>query len=223
MSNTQVNNNYISLESDKKSTFDIDYKQQAKDLLLFQFKDKPKTNGLLDGLLAPTVEINKLSIDMVDKYNIMTAEGKQLDNIGKLLNVTRNATETDDLYRGRILARITINRATGTAPNLIDNLKLLIPNVRFSVIEIFPASVQVLIFGVQSVVDKDLVNDLVPIGVAGIFFSNPYEDKDVWELSNADSFGEIPNENENPLSILPDVADIPTSNLVLMDIAFVSA
>ena len=221
MSNTQAN--YISLTSDKKSTFDIDYVQQAKDLLLFQFRDKPKTNGLLEGLLEPTKEINQLSIDMVDNYNIMVAQGTQLDNIGKLLNIIRRGVEPDDVYRSRILARITINRATGTAPNLVDNLKLLLPNVRFTVIEVFPASVQVLIFGIQNVVDKDLVNDLVPIGVSGIFFSNPYEDKDVWELSNADSSGTIPIENENPLSILPDVAGIPTSNLVLMDIAFISA
>ena len=220
MSNLPVD--YDLLSSEKVATFDIDYVQQAKDLLLYQFKDKPNTNGLLEGLLEPTIEFNQVATDIVDKYNLRTATGKQLDNIGKLLNVSRN-NDDDDTYRNRVKSRITVNRATGTLPNLIENLNILLDGKRFTVIEIFPATVQVLVLSPQTIIDEQVVNALLPIGVGGVFFANPYQDKDIWELSNTDESGVIPPENENPNSILPDVADINNSNLVIMDVAFVSA
>lgn len=201
-------------------TYDKDYKAEALSLLLPQFDNSPKLKGLIEGSLEPSTSFQSGLNQLIDAYNLNDAEGLQLDRLGKLLNVERQDRSDAD-YRAAIKARIIINKSTGSGKNLIEMLKLMLgDSVNFKVIEQFPASVQVIIYESQNVIDEQVVNDILPIGVRGIFFGNPYEGKGIWTLSDVESDGSIPS--PDPFSVLPNVADLATTNLVIADVDFIT-
>src|SRR5262252_3998999 len=65
--------------------------------------------------------------DMYTKRGIDTAEGVQLDNLGKIL-IEPRAGDIDGVYRQRLKAKVRVLRSSGTMPDLIDIYKLLLPN-----------------------------------------------------------------------------------------------
>lgn len=200
--------------------YEKDYKAEALSLLLPQFDNSPKLKGLIEGSLEPSTSFQSGLNQLIDAYSLNNAEGLQLDRIGKLLNVERQDRSDTD-YRAAIKARIIINKSTGSGKNLIEMLKLVLgDDAEFRVVEQFPASVQVIIYQSQNVIDERVVNDILPIGVRGIFFGNPYEGKDIWTLSDVESGGLIPS--PDPFSALPNVADLDTTNLVIVDVEFIT-
>lgn len=160
-------------------------------------------------------ETATLANDITPAFNINTAEGEQLDYLGKLLNVERLAY-TDDEYRNLIKSRILINNSTGSAANFISLLKLVLGDIKFSIVEQFPATVQVLIYSPQNVVDEKLVNDITPIGVKGIFFQNPYEGKTVFELADVSDDG-LSQTGGTPM---PNVADLETTDVAMLNVIY---
>ena len=132
-----------------------------------------------------------------------------------MLSVERDAY-TDDQYRNLLKSRILINNSTGSAANFISLLKLVLGDIKFSVIEQFPATVQVLIYSPQDVVDEALVNDITPIGVKGIFFENPYESKTVFELADVSNDG-LTQTGGTPM---PNVADLETTDVVMLNVIY---
>jgi hypothetical protein len=59
------------------------------DLLILQYKNKPKAVALIDGLYD-ILYANGLILDVQDGFNIDTAVGKQLDILGKYIGVDRS-------------------------------------------------------------------------------------------------------------------------------------
>lgn len=196
-----------------------DYKKEAQSLILPQYDDSIVLRGFVDSLLEPTVEWQEGVDKLLTAYNIDSAEGEQLDIIGKLLNVKRLA-QTDDKYRKDIKIRIIVNSATGTGANFIDMLRLLLgDDYQFRMNEQFPATVVVSLMQPQDIINKDVIDDIIPIGVGSVFYSNPMEGKEVWFVSDVDPITGVPD--MKPEAILPDVADMETSNLTLIDIYYI--
>lgn len=197
-----------------------DYTEEALSLLLPQFDNSPKLKGLLESSVEPTIEWQSGLEQMLLAYDARVSSGEQLDKLGKLLNVVRG-DKSDEDFRSAILVRILINKSTGSGKNLIEMLRLVLGNdIVFRVVEQYPASVQIIIYKNQNVIDKQVVADILPIGVRGIFFGNPYEGKDIWTLSDVEADGSIPS--PDPFSILPDVADLPTTDLVIVDVTYIT-
>lgn len=193
---------------------EYDFEGEALGLLLPQFRNSSNIKGLIKSYVSPCKDILDTTNSMMEAFNINIAEGEQLDYLGILLNVTRDGRE-DDSYRDAIKARIVVNNATGSGANLIKMLKLVLGDIPFTIAESFPASVQVIIYEAQSVVDENLVNDLVPVGVKGVFFGNPYEDKTLLVLGEVQPGGSVVGGVG-----LPDVNDIATSNVVMADVIY---
>ena len=196
--------------------FDIEYQQNAIDLLLPQFSESDNIKAILAGWLSPAPQFQKTVNDIIASRNIDTAEGTQLDLLGKLLNVYRMDMSDDD-YRIDIKRQIIINRANGTLNNFIELMGLVLPeDAIYEVVESYPASFRVVIYTPQDVVNSSLVSAISPIGVSGIFLNNPYEDKVVW----------IPSDVGDPApddaAILPDVSEMATTNKTLIEVTFVT-
>lgn len=196
--------------------FEHDYQQEAINLLLPQFSESDNIKAILAGWLVNAKDWQKAANDIISAINIDVAEGVTLDFKGKLLNVPR-LDRTDEEYRVAIKRQIIINRANGTMNNFIDLMSLILPpESRFDVIPTYPAAFRVIIHTPQDVVDESLIQAIAPIGVEGVFLNNPYQDKVVWYPSNV---GTVSPPDE---AILPNVADIGTTNKTLINVAYVT-
>lgn len=71
----------------------MDIVQYYKDLLILQYKGKPKAEGTIDVMVRIILQDNIL-IKMIDAFNPETAVGKQLDILGKWLGLDRFLSET---------------------------------------------------------------------------------------------------------------------------------
>lgn len=192
---------------------EYDFQEHAESLILPQFKNSPRLKEFVKALVKPAQD----SLDGINQinnaYDLRTAVGQQLDTIGKLLNTARN-NRSDEDYRAALKGRVLVNNATGSASNFISLLKLALGDIQFQVIEQFPATVRVFIYSPQNIIDEQLVNDIVPVGVQGIFSQNPYIDKTVFE------FGEVSGVDIIGGTVVPEVADLQTSDVVLSEVIY---
>jgi len=191
----------------------IDLSAEALDLLLPQFKGKNVIESILEGVISPYQETVDAAFDIVEEYDLDTTNEDILNLIGKLLNVPRGNESTEE-YRQLIKTQILINRSTGSSKTLIQTLDEIVGVGNYIITEQFPAEVNVRLYAPQTVLTAEIINAILPIGVNGVFFQNPYDDKIPWELSEVDP------DTPNPLSILPDVADLGTTDVVITDVIF---
>ena len=192
---------------------DIDLVELVDELILPQFKGKPVISAILKGPMTVLQDSLDVAVQIAHTLDLENAEGEQLDLIGKLLNVDR-ILKTDEQYKLAINVQIIINKSTGTGDSLIETLDSVVGAGKYNIIETFPAEVQVRLYESQEVLTAEIINAILPIGVNGIFFQNPYTGKTVWEVS------EIEPLTENPNSILPDVSDLGTTEFVIADVIF---
>lgn len=194
-----------------------DLREEAVELLLPQFSNSPDLQNFIRSLVGEFTVPYEDMFDIRENFDLLVAVGDQLDLIGSLLNTSR-AGLTDDQYRSTLFAVIFVNSSTGSPENLIQNLNSIVGEKGYLLLENFPAEVQVRLYKPQNILTQDILDAMLPLGVGSIFFENPYIDKMVWELSEVDIGGVITN--PNPLSVLPDVANIETSSVVLADVIF---
>lgn len=182
-------------------------------LLLPQFRDKNTLEAILKGASVPSQDIINTGFSISEGFDVDTDNSAMLDLVGRLLNVPRAGIEDLEVYRERIKTKILINRSTGSAKTLIPLFNNLVGEGKFSITEQFPAEVNVRLYEAQTVLTEDLINELLPIGVNGVFFQNLYEGYIVWEVSEV---GGPALES----SILPDLVDLGTTDKVMSDLIF---
>jgi hypothetical protein len=100
-----------------------DHAEQGAELLLDQFKGRPRILALLLSYLDPVQELEDAIWDVLTRRLIQNAEGEQLDFLGNLVGQPRLALE-DAEYRIYLIARIRINRSHGHADDVIEVLTL---------------------------------------------------------------------------------------------------
>lgn len=191
----------------------VDLTTDVLDLLLPQFKGKDTIEAILKGVSTPYQETVDTGFDVVENFHVDTTNTDMLNKIGKLLNVPRGI-ESDEDYRKLIQTQILINRSTGSSKTLIAALDSIVGAGNYIIQENFPAEVSVRLYTPQDVLNADIINAILPIGVNGVFFQNPYADKTPWEVS------EVATNEQNVRSILPDVADLGTTDMVIVDVIF---
>src|SRR5690606_7213019 len=92
--------------------------------LVTQFRDKPRIEALLKAIAAQVQQLEDVATDLLEKRWLDSAEGAQLDGLGRILGLDRGAWD-DEQYRARLRVRIRILLADGTPENIIATLALL--------------------------------------------------------------------------------------------------
>lgn len=131
----------LAFGEDVASTFTkiTDHAASAVSLLIEQYRDKP----LLSALARISGERTQLLEDQLWKIFterwIESAEGTQLDNLGKIVGQPRQAFADED-YRQQLRARVRLNRSSGTIEDLLAIFRLVVPpGTGLQMIERFPA------------------------------------------------------------------------------------
>ena len=94
-----------------------DHGSEAVDRLVTQFKDKERITGIVEAIGGQIQGLEDVSCDLIDDRKIDTAEGVQLDKIGKIVG-RRRLGLSDASYRQVIKAQIGINTSNGHLEDL---------------------------------------------------------------------------------------------------------
>lgn len=107
--------------------------------------ERPRLQGELEAYLNALQSLEDVTIEWYVKRWPLTAEGVQLDVLGKIVGQERG-TRTDDEYRLWILARILVNRSNGRIEELINILTTLgVADIRVK--EYWPAGLYIEVTG----------------------------------------------------------------------------
>lgn len=74
---------------------EVDYLSQARDRITYQFRDKPIIDKYLQLLCHPAIQLQLVLKDLMQKRDIDTAEGAQLDIIGEIVGQPRSLSKAD--------------------------------------------------------------------------------------------------------------------------------
>lgn len=94
-----------------------DHVTRALATLPSQWRDSPKVRALVSVLAKPDQDLEDTAWDLYSKRGVETAEGVQLDILGKLVGQLRLGLSDDD-FRRLIRVRILANRAGGRADTI---------------------------------------------------------------------------------------------------------
>jgi hypothetical protein len=106
----------------------LDFAALGIDSLPSRFADKPKIIALVTALAHTFQQADDLLQLLQFHWSLDDAEGVQLDHLGQFVGQPRDMGDTDDEYRPMIAARSLANRSCGTTEELIEIVKLLLPN-----------------------------------------------------------------------------------------------
>lgn len=144
------------------------YTEDALSKLVNQFYNSERLKTVLKILVSELDDIyTKAQSIKFDRF-IKTAEGKQLDGIGDIVNEPRQGDNDDD-YRYRLLLRIFINTAAGTPPSLLKALSFATEPTDMQYIEVYPATVILFTDGLK--VTKSIqpfIQNLAPVAISEI-------------------------------------------------------
>lgn len=136
------------------------------DRITSEHKDKPKFMALVEARLKPFVDIFELLEEIDRAFDIDTAEGNQLDIIGKFVGVERllnfqpqftNAVLPDSYYRVLLNARISLNNWNGTVEGIKEIWDETFPDYEVQVIDNQNMTMETRIVGVNSLFESELI------------------------------------------------------------------
>lgn len=133
-----------------------DHEAQAEELLLEQYKGKPRVLALLLSFIRRCQELEDAAWDVIVQRMIDHAEGAQLDAIGRIVGQVRGEQD-DDTYRVYLTARIRVNHSVGTPNDLLDVLSL-IETAAFEYTEHPPATTLILYEEPETVPQQALID-----------------------------------------------------------------
>ena len=127
--------------------------------------------------------------DMLTMRAIDTATGAKLDGIGQIVDLAREAGQTDTSYRFAIKSRFILLTKSGSVEEVIETYKKLIQATDVDYTELYPATFQVVALPGVDVADPDVaafinatMQGIKPAGVnmilgtaVGFNFSDAYE------------------------------------------------
>lgn len=155
-----------------------DHVEQGLERLLVQYKNKPRLRAWLSAYLKQVQDLEDAIFEMRVKRFIDSAEGVQLDIIGRVVGEGRNSRD-DALFRLFLRARIRINRSLGTNKDIFDVMGI-ISSSPFTFLEYPPATLAIELSEIPDF-DPVLLLGLVreaKAGGVGISFVVPTTDPD---------------------------------------------
>lgn len=171
-----------------------DHSAVAVDRLSLQYRDKPKFEAVLKAFAEQVQEAEDALLQVLMARDLDTATGKQLEEVGAIVGQLRGALG-DELYRTYIRVRIKVNNSTGTAPELVDIFRLLVPSGgQVAVTDEGPAELRVALWG--NVVSNELAEVYVLFltlakagGVDARFNWQPQEEAETFTLDGGPGLG----------------------------------
>lgn len=163
--------------------------------LVQQFRGKPRIEEMLKAFAAQVQQLEEVAIDLREKRWLDSAEGAQLDGLGRILGLARGAWD-DERYRAQLRVRIRILLADGTPENIIETLALLANGESVQLIETYPAELQIVVGGaVPPEVEGALRETAFSIKPPGVALwlesgSNPDEPEFAFDGGDGAGFGE---------------------------------
>lgn len=119
----------------------------ALDLIWTQFLNSPRVVGVIEKMLVGPANQAELLLELATKHNIVDAAGLELDDLGALLDLTRESLGglADAEYRFALVIRARSVFAGGSIEGFTVLLRALLPDYpsAIPVIEWFPAAVRV--------------------------------------------------------------------------------
>lgn len=123
-------------------TYSDDHQDRAAALLASQYQESQSVTGLVRDAVAEDQALEDLFWQEYTE-TVDTAEGAQLDVIGRIVGQPRNGC-TDPVYRMWLRARMLVNRSSGTPEDIIACISAITPgNAIVRVQEVFPAGIVV--------------------------------------------------------------------------------
>lgn len=101
----------------------IDHLALAKKKLAEQYKNSNNLVGYLNVMMLQTEELENVLFDLLEKRSLETAEGEQLNVIGRLVGLDRNVFGIildDDTYRLYLKVKILKNHTRSTIQELTE-------------------------------------------------------------------------------------------------------
>jgi hypothetical protein len=96
-----------------------DHADQAVARLLQQYREGVSVPALISALCAPLQELEDVLWDIRLRRAVATAEGAQLDVLGRIVGQPREG-RTDPVYRIWILARVRLNKGSGRPEDILQ-------------------------------------------------------------------------------------------------------
>jgi hypothetical protein len=117
------------------------HEQDALNRLIYQYKGKVNLKNLIKDLSTTQIqEIENAAIELYSRLNIDDSEGVQLNKIGEIVGQPRNGL-SDTTYRIFLKAKIAVNVSEGDIEQVISVWKLMTGSSIVSLLEAYPAEV----------------------------------------------------------------------------------
>jgi hypothetical protein len=116
-----------------------DHEERVPELLITQFRGKPRAEALAKALTVQTQPIEDATHQVAVGRFLSNAEGVQLDGIGEIVGRSRAGLE-DDVYRGVLRAQVRVLLSSGQAEELLTIARLIIDSEAVRWDERYPAA-----------------------------------------------------------------------------------
>lgn len=183
----------------------IDHVESGIDRLGWQYKNSSRIESLLTAFLNETDDLELVARAMVAQRWPYTAEGVNLDNIGKIIVYDRVSGMTDDEYRLFCLAKIFANKSECYPGDIIEILSLLNITGLKKYREIFPAEIQIQVTECPYIETSFLILGFIQPGGVMLDFvynSNAYDDT----LQFSDTLSTVKTSSNHGLSWSQDTS-----------------
>lgn len=165
-----------------------DHADQAVDLFIEQFTDKPRLDALMLSYLGPVQELEGVLWDILASRVLDDATGEQLIVLGRIVGQSPIGTTANE-YRLYIRTRILINKSRGRPDDVIAVALLAFNGVALEYTEDYPASFRVEALAPMTGLDPVTVASLLRLAKAagtGMHLHYPIDAGDVFTLATGD-------------------------------------
>ena len=164
------------------------YCASASELLLWQFRDKPKIRALLCSLVAPYDRMEAALWGILTRVlPLDQAEGANLDLWGRVLNAPRRGLD-DDKYRVRLRVRMLALRSNGRTEEIYAILRMALgQGADVKVYDAPPATVVVEVgepLSADAWIYSDILTAVKGGGVRLVFITNVSDDTNVFTFDD---------------------------------------
>lgn len=121
----------------------VNHIEQAVDRLLYQYKGKPKIEGLLSAFVKQIQDIEDAAFPLMTDRSVETSVGVQLDQVGDIVGIGRIAGQSDEEFREAIKTQIIQNMNEGTAEQVIAAAKFFLAAEAIWYLEVYPAEIDI--------------------------------------------------------------------------------
>lgn len=159
--------------------------------LLAQFRGRPRLEGVARALGTVVQGLEDVSWQVRAGRAVDTAEGAQLDVLGRVVGRERGAL-SDEEYRVRIKTQIALNLSSGTPGEIVGLFRLLMPN-GIQLLEQAPAAFVLRILGVLPIPATEaleLLREAKPGGVRALLEWSDVPEDQLLKLDETPGLGD---------------------------------